>query len=264
MVGPGADAFSTHSSPYSNCLIIGEPQTERPVPGVGYLCGIEGIEGKWTGNAASLALRLHLPRMRVHSVLPPLPWVVPVSGLPPSDQPHRRHHLPGNELPLTVWFQALHLLTQGKHGASALELKRQLGVCYETAWNLKQKIMQLMLEREESTVLSGRIEADDAYAGGEHHEGKRGRGAAGKAPFVAAVQTDPANPASVLRMRMKALKHVAATDLKSWFATGFAKGSMILTDGWKAHRFLEEPGFGHESHTCRADGARRSTLPPFG
>ena len=86
------------------------------------------------------------------------------------------------KLPLTVWFQAMHLLTQGKHSVSALELKRQLGVHYETAWAMKQKIMQVMLEREAQTVLSGRIEVDDAYVGGERHLGKRGRGAAGKTP----------------------------------------------------------------------------------
>lgn len=61
----------------------------------------------------------------------------------------------------------MHLLTQGKHSVSALELKRQLGVHYETAWAMKQKIMQVMMEREAQTVLSGRIEVDDAYVGGE-------------------------------------------------------------------------------------------------
>ncbi len=53
----------------------------------------------------------------------------------------------GTKLPLTVWFQAMHLLTQGKHSVSALELKRQLGVHYETAWAIKHKLMEVMLER---------------------------------------------------------------------------------------------------------------------
>ena len=58
----------------------------------------------------------------------------------------------GTKLPLTVWFQAMHLLTQGKRCVSALELKRQLGVHYETAWSMKHKIMQVMAEREEATL----------------------------------------------------------------------------------------------------------------
>ena len=37
--------------------------------------------------------------------------------------------------------------------------------------------------------LAGRVEVDDAYLGGARSGGKRGRGAAGKTPFVAAVET---------------------------------------------------------------------------
>jgi hypothetical protein len=39
--------------------------------------------------------------------------------------------------------------------------------------------------------LEGRIEIDDTYLGGERPGGKRGRGAAGKTPVVAAVETTP-------------------------------------------------------------------------
>lgn len=86
-----------------------------------------------------------------------------------------------SKLPLTVWFQAIHLLTQGKHPVSAaLELKWQLGVHDETAWGMKQKILQVIVEREEDRRLAGRVEVDEAYEGGERHEGKRGRGAEGK------------------------------------------------------------------------------------
>ena len=159
------------------------------------------------------------------------------------------------KLPLTIWFQAMHLLTQGKHSVSALELKRQLGVCYETAWNLKQKLMQVMLEREESMVLSGRVEVDDAYVGGEHHEGKRGRGAAGKTPFVVAVETDPKNPGSVLFLKMKTLKHVSGEEMEPWFRKSIVPGALVLTDGWKAYNFLAD---GYEHNSQKSPGGWRS------
>lgn len=97
----------------------------------------------------------------------------------------------------------MHLLTQGKHSMSALELKRQIGVSYETAWKVKPKLMQVMLpydfgecmrspkERERGRILSERIKADDAYMGGERHGGKRGRGSPWKSPMRTAVQTSP-------------------------------------------------------------------------
>ena len=54
----------------------------------------------------------------------------------------------------------------------------------------QHKLMQVMMERDREHPLSGWIELDDAYLGGERSGGKRGRGAPGKTPFVAAVQTN--------------------------------------------------------------------------
>ena len=93
------------------------------------------------------------------------------------------------KLPLTRWFQAMHLLTQAKNNLSALELMRHLGVCYKTALLLKHKLMEVMRLREDSRQLTGRVEIDDAYLGGERAGGKRGRGSENKVSFVAAVQT---------------------------------------------------------------------------
>jgi transposase-like protein len=92
------------------------------------------------------------------------------------------------KLPLTLWFLAMHLLTQAKNNVAALELMRHLGVSYKTAWLMKLKLLQVMTERESSRVLEGRIEIDDAYLGGER-PGKCGRGSENKVSFVAAVQT---------------------------------------------------------------------------
>jgi ribosomal protein L37AE/L43A len=64
------------------------------------------------------------------------------------------------KLPLTVWFLAMHLLRQSKNNVSALELKRHLGVSYPTAWSIKHKLMQVMVDRDEGLVLRGRVEID--------------------------------------------------------------------------------------------------------
>ncbi len=90
--------------------------------------------------------------------------------------------------PLTIWFLAIYLVTQSKKGLSALAaLKREIGVSYNTAWNMKHKIMQIMKERDDSKPLSGVIHLDDVYWGGERHGGKRGRDSKNKVPFVTAV-----------------------------------------------------------------------------
>jgi ribosomal protein L37AE/L43A len=94
-----------------------------------------------------------------------------------------------SKLPLTSWFLAMQLLTQSKNNVSALELKRHLGVCYRTAWLVKHKILEGMRLAEADRQLTGRVEIDDAYLGGERSGGKTGRGSENKVPFVAAVQT---------------------------------------------------------------------------
>jgi ribosomal protein L37AE/L43A len=81
-------------------------------------------------------------------------------------------------LPLRLWFRAIYHLTQTKQGISSIELGRRLGVTQTTAWKIKHKLKQVMLERAATKRLTGRIEIDDAYLGGEHHGGKRGRGEA--------------------------------------------------------------------------------------
>ncbi len=65
------------------------------------------------------------------------------------------------KIPLTRWFLAIHLITQSKSGISALALKREIGVSYNTAWRMKHKIMQVMKERDDCKQLSGIIQSDD-------------------------------------------------------------------------------------------------------
>ena len=116
------------------------------------------------------------------------------------------------KLPLTIWFLAMHLITQAKTGISALALMRQLGVSYNTAWSMKQKIMQVMKERDDSKPLSGVIQLDDVYWGGERRGGKRGRGSANKVPFVAAVSVS--KEGHPMAMNMNVVKGFQAKEIE--------------------------------------------------
>src|SRR3974390_662933 len=102
-----------------------------------------------------------------------------------------------SKLALPTRLLAMHLITQAKNSVSALELKRHLGVSYPTAWLVKHKLMEVMRRREESRQLTGRVEIDDAYLGGECPGGKRGRGSPHKGEVVAAGQTPETGEAGV-------------------------------------------------------------------
>jgi hypothetical protein len=61
------------------------------------------------------------------------------------------------KLALTTWFLAVFFPTQPKNGISALELKRHVGVSYQTAWRVKHELLQVMKERDDGRRLCGVI-----------------------------------------------------------------------------------------------------------
>jgi transposase-like protein len=124
------------------------------------------------------------------------------------------------KLPLTTWFAAIYHLAQAKNGISSIELARRLGVRQPTAWLMRRKLMRAMAAREAGKpALSGRVEVGDAYLGGERQGGERGRGAAGKTPVVAAVETTPERRPRRLKLgvvkgsRKKEAERIAKRDL---------------------------------------------------
>lgn len=164
------------------------------------------------------------------------------------------------KLPLTTWFLGMYMLTQTKNGVSALELKRQLGIGYNAAWRMKHKLLQVMKERDDSKPLSGMIQMDDAYWGGEHHGGKRGRGAPGKTPFVAAVQTD--EDGHPIAMRFTKLKGFRKAEISKWAQRHLVAGSLVVSDGLNCFCGVEAAGCQHE-RIVTGGGAASVTLDVF-
>jgi hypothetical protein len=69
---------------------------------------------------------------------------------------------------LRLWFQAMWWVTTQKNGASTLGLQRVLGLKrYETAWTMLHKLRRAMV-RPGRDLLTGRVEVDECYIGGEN------------------------------------------------------------------------------------------------
>ena len=149
------------------------------------------------------------------------------------------------KLPLTTWFLAIYLLTQSKNGISAMDLKRQLGVSYNTAWMLKHKLMQTMRERDDSQPLRGIVELDDAYLGGETSGGKRGRGAARKTPFVAAAQVSADGRPE--RLRLSPVAGFRKRALQAWAERHLRAGTLVRSDGLACFRGVQAAGCQHQA-----------------
>ena len=147
-----------------------------------------------------------------------------------------------SKLPLRVWFKAMYLVTQTKKGISSIELGRRLGVTQTTAWTLKHKLAQVMIERNASKRLKGKVQMDDAYLGGVR-PGRRGRGARGKTPFVAAVATtDDGKPDQIILRRVAAFRKTAIRKLA---ATALDPGAAIVSDRLACFTAVTEIGCTH-------------------
>lgn len=164
-----------------------------------------------------------------------------------------------SKLPLTTWFLAMHLITQAKNNVSALELKRHLGVSYPTAWLLKHKIMEVMRLREESRQLTGRVEIDDAYLGGEVQGAKAGRGSPNKVPFVAAVQTTQGGQPIFVCLSQRPF---TSQSIRAFAATSLAAPATLVSDGLGCFKVVQGTAILHEPHVT-GGGAASAKHPSF-
>lgn len=72
------------------------------------------------------------------------------------------HH----KLPLKVYLAAIALYTNAVKGISGLQIGRDLGVQYKTAFVLSHKIRESLMEQRDTEQLSGEIHMDGAYVNG--------------------------------------------------------------------------------------------------
>jgi transposase-like protein len=155
--------------------------------------------------------------------------------------------------PLTTWFRAAWWVTNQKTGASALGLKRLLGLgSYQTAWAWLHKFRRAMV-RPGRDRLCGRVEVDETYVGG-WEEGRRGRPGvqSKKALIVIAAQEDGTR---IGRIRMRRIASACAENLHAFVQEAIEPGSWVLTDGWNAYSGLQDKGYLHEADVSRDDSA---------
>lgn len=143
--------------------------------------------------------------------------------------------------PLRLWFEAMWYVTNQKSGVSALGLQRVLGLGrYHTAWNWLHKLRRAMV-RPSRDRLSGVIEVDEIFIGGER-PGKRGRGAAGKTLVVVAAQEAEKG---IGRIRMRRVADAAGESLEPAVWEMVEPGSVVRTDAWRGYNGLSELGYQH-------------------
>lgn len=143
--------------------------------------------------------------------------------------------------PLKLWFHAAYLVTTNTPGMSALQFQRQVGLSsYKTAFMMLHKLRAAMV-RPERDQLSGLVEVDETYIGGER-PGRVGRGALGKVIVAGVVNI---RGTSANRIRLQIIPDVTGATLIGFIQAHILPGSIIKTDEWASYSRVGEVGFTH-------------------
>ncbi len=143
--------------------------------------------------------------------------------------------------PLTVWFTACWLFATQKDGVSAQSLQRALEIgSYQTAWAMLHRLRSVLV-RPGRERLTGRVEVDETFIGGEE-PGLRGGRQKGKKALVA-VAVEVREPKGFGRCRMAILADASAASLHP-FVTGHVEpGATVITDAWQGYSGIEDLGY---------------------
>jgi transposase-like protein len=148
-----------------------------------------------------------------------------------------------SKLPLTVWFLAIFFITQSKEGMAALPLSRYLRISYNAAQRMKHKIQIVMKKADDCRPLTQLVQIDDAYWGGRQQGCKRGRGAAGKTPFIAAVSRN--TKGYPVNIRFSRVSGFTSDEIRRWSNKHLAPKRAVFTDGLACFNSLSVEGHFH-------------------
>ena len=167
------------------------------------------------------------------------------------------------KIPLTIWFEVIHLMTSTKKAFSSLEMQRQTRLkFYEPIWYMMQKIRLTMGKRDARYKLQGDIEIDDAFYeivdlpekdafGNRINEEiilKRGRGSEKQAKVLVMVESKP-NPKQDNPHKKKRIlgfaKMIVIDELKGdavdyEVRKAISPSSIVISDGYSSYSGLSE------------------------
>jgi transposase-like protein len=164
-----------------------------------------------------------------------------------------------SKLPFSYWYIAMYLMSHSKKSLSALQMQRELShKRYEPIWAMMHKIRTLMSKYQESIVMKGFVELDDAFIAvktpGGKKNNKQGRGTITKSSVLVLAETSDINTKKTKYAKHSAFRKVrfiVSNDLKSNSIVKILKNkiesnTIVLTDGYKGYSNLNS---GHISLT---------------
>lgn len=130
-------------------------------------------------------------------------------------------------LPIRTWLMAFAIMCSSKKGVSALQLKRQLGCTYRSAWHLAHRIRHAMGKEPMAGLLTGTVEVDETFIGGKPRRWDK-RPRRPKPKVVALVERAG-------RARSYVVDRVDQRTLKGLIRKHVDRSSQVMTDEWSGY-----------------------------
>jgi transposase-like protein len=167
--------------------------------------------------------------------------------------------------PLSTWFWGAYLVTTQTPGMSAVQFQRQLGLRYETAFQILHKLRAGMVRPERDSIgAQYPVEVDETLVGGRSKG--EGRGVHHKATVVGAIEVRPRalgvdgkkrkKALYAGRLRLRLVPNRSATALTGFVQENVVKGAVVRTDGWDGYDGLAKLGYAHEPMVLDGDGKK--------
>ena len=149
---------------------------------------------------------------------------------------------------LRVWFTAIWQITNQKHGANALGLRRVLGLgSYETAWAMLHRLRRAMV-RPDRELLDGVVEVDETYLALTDRQtpiiatGRK----CNTTKVLVAIAVEMIDPKGFGRIRIQQVANSDSEHLMPFIKKFVRPGATIHTDGATFYNKLDEAGYGHK------------------
>lgn len=157
---------------------------------------------------------------------------------------------------LRKWMYAIHLFLNAKKGVSGLQLQREIGVTYKTAWRMLKQIRTAMGNKQNQKQFEAIIEMDETYVGGKPRKGnkhddddkddhnKRGRGSK-KTPVVGVLERNGKRVHAKVALPNAEGKKLTGKQLLVILNEVCKGDATVMTDQFRAYNILKNSNFIH-------------------
>lgn len=162
---------------------------------------------------------------------------------------------------LRKWMYAIHMFLNSKKGISGLQLQREIGVTYKTAWRMLQQIRLAMGNAENKEFFDTIVEIDETYVGGkprkdnDHDDNNNGSGKTGnkrgrgtdKTPIVGVIDRNNKKIYAKVAMPNEKGQKLTAKQLMDILkvVSKQENNNVIMTDEFRSYNPLAKNDFIH-------------------